>query len=178
MLTLDIQKGNFGFLPAAETILPNAAKAVKTARENQFTIIHVGLGFEPGHPEIGGLQSSFSMIKERGLFVKRSESAEFHPSLILPGDVVVYKQRVGTFSENSLHIILRSNGIEHLVLLGIATSGIVLSTLRRAYDLDFKCTVIKDACFDKDEEVHRVLTGKVFTAQANVLTTEEFVAGR
>ncbi len=60
------------------------------------------------------------------------------------------------------------------MLFGISTSGIVLSTLRQAFDLDFQCTVIKDACFDPDAEVHRVLTEKVFAAQARVMTADEF----
>jgi hypothetical protein len=34
--------------------------------------------------------------------------------------------------------------------------------------------VIKDACYDRDEEVHRVLTEKVFAAQATVITAQEF----
>jgi nicotinamidase-related amidase len=46
--------------------------------------------------------------------------------------------------------------------------------VRLAADLDFQCYVVKDACFDPDEEVHRVLTEKVFAAQAAVMTTKEF----
>ena len=93
-----------------------------------------------------------------------------------PEDLVVYKQRVGAFSENQLHLILRSRGIENLVLFGISTSGIALSTVRRAADLDYRCVVLQDACFDPDPEVHRVLIEKVFPAQANVLSVDAFVA--
>jgi nicotinamidase-related amidase len=173
-LTLDIQKGVFGFVPKAEAIVPNAVRAVKAARQKGFKIIHVGLGFEPGHPEIGSVQSTFATVKQNGIFVKGSESAQFHPSVQAEGDLVIYKQRVGGFSDNALEMVLRANGLTHLVLMGISTSGIVLSTLRRAYDLDFTSTVIEDACFDPDEEVHRVLTNKVFAAQAVVLTAREF----
>ena len=73
-------------------------------------------------------------------------------------------------------MILRAQGIENLVFFGISTSGITLSTIRRAFDLDFNCTVLKDACFDKDEEIHRVLTEKVFPNQASVLTVDAFIA--
>ena len=73
-------------------------------------------------------------------------------------------------------MILRSCGIENLVFFGISTSGIVLSTLRRAFDLDYRCVVLKDACFDADEEVHRVLTEKIFKAQATVVKVDEFIA--
>jgi nicotinamidase-related amidase len=80
------------------------------------------------------------------------------------------------FSENHPHMILRSRRIENLVFFGVSTSGIVLSTLRRAYDPDYYCAVLRDACFDADPEVHRVLTEKVFRAQATVQTVDEFIA--
>jgi nicotinamidase-related amidase len=176
LLTLDIQKGIFGFAPGAEAIIPNARRAVEFARAKQFQIIHVGLGFSEGHPEIPDTESRFLRAKQANLFVKGTPSAEFHDAIFHHGDLVVYKQRVGAFTENHLQLILRSRGIENLVFFGISTSGITLSTLRRASDLDYRCVVIKDACFDPDPEVHRVLTEKVFTAQAAVLTADAFIA--
>jgi nicotinamidase-related amidase len=176
LLTLDFQKGILGFAPDAEAVIPNASKAVAFARKKQFQIIHVGLGFSEGHPEIPNTESRFKRIKENNLFVKGTPSAEVHSSIARQEELVVYKQRVGAFSENHLHLILRACGIENLVFFGISTSGITLSTLRRAYDLDYRCIVLKDACFDADPEVHRVLTEKVFPAQATVLTVDEFVA--
>ena len=176
LLTLDFQKGILGFVPGAEAIIASAAKAVEFARKKQFQIIHVGLGFSPGHPEIPDTESRLQRVKQNNLFVMGTPSAEFHSSIACPEELVVYKQRVGAFSENQLHLILRSRGIENLVFFGISTSGIALSTLRRASDLDFRCVVLKDACFDPDPEVHRVLTEKIFPAQATVLTVDAFIA--
>ena len=176
LLTLDFQKGILGFAPGADAIIPHASKAVEFARRKQFQIIHVGLGFSEGHPEIPDTDSLFKRVKQNNLFVKGTPSTEFHSSIVRPEDLVVYKQRVGAFSENHLHMILRSRGIENLVFFGISTSGITLSTLRRAFDLDFRCVVLKDACFDADQEVHRVLTEKIFPSQATVLTVDAFMA--
>lgn len=177
-LTLDLQKGIFALVPDFERVMPAAAKAVAFARQNQFRIIHVGLGFFEGHPEIPDIESPFLRVKENNLFVKGTPSAEFHGDIFHPDDLVIYKQRVGAFSDNHLELVLRSRRIEHLVFFGIATSGIVLSTLRRAFDLDFRCVVLKDACLDSDEEVHRVLTEKVFPRQAWVAATDEFIAAQ
>ena len=177
-LTLDLQKGIFGLLPDSERVMPIAAKAVAFARQNQFRIIHVGLGFSIGHPEIPDFESPFLRVKQNNLFVKGTASAEFHGDIFHPDDLVIYKQRVGAFSDNHLEMVLRSRRIEHLVFFGIATSGIVLSTLRRAFDLDFRSVVLKDACLDSDEEVHRVLTEKIFPRQAWVATTDEFIAAQ
>ena len=176
VLTLDCQKGIFGFAPGSDAIIPNASKALEFSRKKQFQIIHVGLGFSEGHPEIPNTDSPLKRVKQNNLFVKGTPSADFHSSVAHSDELVVYKQRIGAFSENHLHLILRSRGIENLVLFGISTSGITLSTLRRAFDLDFRCVVIKDACFDADQEVHRVLTEKIFPTQATVLTVDAFIA--
>jgi nicotinamidase-related amidase len=176
LLTLDFQQGIFGFAPGAVAAVPAAAKAVEFARQRKIQIIHVGLGFEAGHPEIPDTNARFKMVKQNNMFVKGTPSAAFHEAIARPGELIVYKQRVGGFSENQLHLILRSLGIENLILFGISTSGITLSTLRRAFDLDYQCTVLKDACFDPDEEVHRVLTEKIFVAQATVMTVDAFIA--
>jgi nicotinamidase-related amidase len=61
------------------------------------------------------------------------------------------------------------------VLAGIATSGVVLSTLRHAADADYRIIVASDCCSDRDVEVHRVLLGKVFPRQAKVVTSEELL---
>ena len=77
-------------------------------------------------------------------------------------DVVVTRRRVSAFTGSDLEIILRAKNIDHLVLTGILTSGVVLSTFREAVDKDYILTVLSDLCADRDEEVHRVLTEKVF----------------
>jgi nicotinamidase-related amidase len=53
--------------------------------------------------------------------------------------------------------------------------GVVLSTVRWAADLDYQLLVIADACVDFDDEVHRVLTERVFPGQATVVTTKAFL---
>jgi len=86
----------------------------------------------------------------------------------------VTKLRVSAFAGSDLEVILRSRRIDTLVLSGIATSGVVLSTLRAAADMDYRLVVLSDACVDADPEVHRVLMEKIFPRQAEVLTVDEW----
>lgn len=72
-------------------------------------------------------------------------------------------------------VVLRSLDVDELVLTGIATSGVVLSTLRYAADQDFQLAILRDACADGDPEVHRVLVEKVFPRQAEVLMTGDWI---
>jgi nicotinamidase-related amidase len=60
------------------------------------------------------------------------------------------------------------------VLAGIATGGIVLSTALQAADLDYRLTVLSDACADPDPDLHNTLVGKVLSRRADVLTRGEW----
>jgi len=176
ILTLDLQSGILAMGEGYQSVIPNAAKIVDFARTKNYPIIHIGLGFSEGHPEVPVFESLFLRAKQNNLFVKNTPSAEFHRSIIQPGDMVIYKQRISAFTENHLNLTLRARGIENLVLFGVSTSGIVLATVVRAFDLDFKLTIIEDACFDADEEVHRILFEKVFAKRGTVISTNTFVA--
>ena len=92
-----------------------------------------------------------------------------------PDEPVIVKRRVSAFSGSDLDVLLRAADAGTLVLAGIATSGVVLSTLRQAADLDYRLIVLSDACADRDPEVHRVLLEKVFPRQALVTETDEWI---
>jgi nicotinamidase-related amidase len=64
---------------------------------------------------------------------------------------------------------LRAKNVDTLILTGIATSGVVLSTLRDAADRDYRLLVVEDLCQDSDVHVHDVLMRRVFPRQAAVV---------
>jgi nicotinamidase-related amidase len=160
--------------PALLERLGNAASA---ARGAGVSVIYVKIGFRKGYPEIGPRPSAiFAAIKEMGAFVD-GVSTEVNESIApQSGEIVVTRPRVSAFSGSDLDVVLRARGIDSLVLTGIATSGVVLSSLRQAADLDFDLTVLSDGCADPDEELHRVLIEKVFPSQARVLTVHEWIS--
>jgi nicotinamidase-related amidase len=86
----------------------------------------------------------------------------------------VHKNRVSAFAGNNLQQILAVQDVDHLVLAGIATGGIVLSTTLQAADLDYRVTVLSDACADHDPGLHDTLVTKVFNRRGDVLTTSEW----
>ena len=86
------------------------------------------------------------------------------------------KVRFGGFSTTDLYEQLRARGVKTIIISGIATRGVVLSTVRDAADKDLRIFVIKDLCLDADPEVHRVLTEKVMPAQAWVVTSDELLS--
>jgi nicotinamidase-related amidase len=63
--------------------------------------------------------------------------------------------------------------IEGLVLAGISTGGVVLSTALEALDMDYKVTILED-CVADEKELHEALI-KLFRKKATVLTAEQYI---
>jgi nicotinamidase-related amidase len=175
LVVMDVQTGILGMLPEGHSFVSNVAKAIASARENKIPVIFVVVGFRKGAPEISMNNKSFSAGKERFAVMNMADFMKVDAAVApLDGEVIVTKRRVSAFTGSDFEVVLRSKGITHLVLSGIATSGCVLSTLREAADKDYRLTVLADCCADGDEEVHRVLTTKIFPRQADVMTAEEW----
>ena len=157
-------------------LLDAVGLAAQRAREVQVPVVYVRVAFRDGAPEISPRNRTFSALAGAGGMSLDDPRTQIHPAVApQPGDVVVVKKRVSAFTGSDLEVVLRALQAESLVLCGIATSGVVLSTLRQAADLDYGLTVLRDGCTDADPEVHRVLLDKVFPRQAEVVTVDEWV---
>jgi len=179
LLVMDLQADILPRLgDKATPLLEQAARVIEAARKAHLAIIYVVVGFRPGYPEVSASNASFSAVTQSGRFIVTSPpGGDIAPAVrVEPGDVVVVKHRVSAFAGTDLDMILRARRLDTLVLLGIATSGVVLSTLRRAADADYSIIVVKDCCADADDEVHRVLMDKVFVRQATVVAADEVIA--
>jgi nicotinamidase-related amidase len=175
LLVMDMQAAIVAGLPGASEAVDNVAKAIAFARSINIPVIYVTVGFRAGFPEISPNNKSFTAFKDTLSGTKPEEFTAIEASLApQPGEVIITKRRISAFTGSDLEVILRAQGIQHIVLSGIATSGVVLSTLREAADKDYRITVLADCCADRDEEVHRVLVTKIFPRQASVLTAAEW----
>jgi len=93
----------------------------------------VRLGFQKGFPEISAGDKTFSSLRNKLNDTNLDVFMQIHPELeMVEGDIIVNKKRVSAFSGSDLEIILHAQSISHLVLTGIATSGVTLSTLHEA----------------------------------------------
>jgi nicotinamidase-related amidase len=175
LLIMDMQTGIVNRLSDSKGLLSNVVSAIDYARDKKIPVIYVVVGFRQGAPEISANNKGFTANKNIMSGANMEEWMKIHP-LIQPlaEEILVTKRRVSAFTGSDLEVVLRAAGIQHLVLTGIATSGVVLSTLREAADKDYRITVLADCCADADEEVHRVLTTKVFPRQADVFALEDW----
>lgn len=179
LLVIDYQNGTVGLaIKNNPGLLERASAVLQAAREVSLPIIYVAISFRAGYPEISSKPTTrvLAGIRASGGFLEGTPSAEIHAQVApQPEDIVVIKRRAGAFSTTDLAAILKAKGINCLILMGISTSGAVLSTVRWAADLDYEQIVVEDACGDFDEEVHRVLTQKVFPVQATVVQSQELI---
>jgi len=178
VLALDLQADIVGRVgEKAVSALEHAASVLAAARRARLPVIYVVVGFRPGYPELSKRNALFAAVAQAGRFISSTPVADIAlPVRPEDGDLVVVKHRVSAFTGTDLEMILRAKGIDTLVLFGISTSGVVLSTVRHAADADYRLVVVRDACADADEEVHRVLTEKVLARQATVTSASEVAA--
>ena len=175
LLLMDFQHGIVESIDAPQ-VIDAASRAATAAREAGIPVMFVRVGFRPGYPEVSEGNATFASVRQAGdAYTEGHPATQVHAALARrAGEPVIVKRRVSAFSGSDLDVLLRAAGADTLVLAGIATSGVVLSTVRQAADLDYRLIVLADACADRDEEVHRVLTGKVFPRQAVVTTAAEW----
>jgi nicotinamidase-related amidase len=159
------------FAADRDVLLAATAGAIAAARKNGLRVIYVVVGFRPGFPEINPRNQSFSAIKASG-----GIASDIHSQVAPTADeAIITKHRVSAFMGTDLDMILRANDIDTLVICGIATSGVVLSTLRHAADADYRLVVLRDCCSDLDKEVHACLLDKVFSRQATITDSASFI---
>lgn len=157
VLIMDFQQriiANVATEPVA--VVENAARALAGARAAGIPVIYV--------------------VHRGGPFAEYAPDVELHDGVApAAGELVITKVRPGPFSTTALDVTLRKMGRDNLVIMGVATSGCVLSSVRWAVDINYSFIVLSDACSDGDPEVHRVLTEKVYPRQGTVITTDQFL---
>jgi nicotinamidase-related amidase len=178
LLSMDLQTAIVSIYAKSHTdFLPRVASVLQTAREHAMTVMHVQVGFRPGFPEVSERNQLFGAIKTSPQWqrVFQGPAGAIHAEVAPVNDeIVVTKHRVNAFHGTDLDMILRAKQIDTLVLFGIATSGVVLSTLLDASDADYRLIVVKDCCIDTDAELHTCLVEKVFPRRATVVSADEF----
>src|SRR6201996_4734795 len=176
LLVMDYQNGIIGRLDDAEALLARVAHAIAVARQPGGHIGYGRVAFEDADLDAVPPASQFAgLVAQQGRAMHADDPATaVHESVAPePGDIGVRKTRVGAFSTTDLAEQLRARQIDTLVLAGISTSGVVLSTVRDAADRDYRVFVLADACADAAPGVHEFLTGKIFPRQAGVITTAD-----
>jgi nicotinamidase-related amidase len=180
LLAMDCQTGIVSvYAKPQEDFLSRASSVLMAARAVGMLVVQVQVGFRSGLPEVSRRNKLFGAIKASKPHQEffDGSSGAIHPTLgPHPADILLTKRRISAFVGTDLEMLLRANEIETIVLFGIATSGVVLSTLLEASDADYGLVVIADCCADLDLELHAALLERLFPTRAEVITAKDFVA--
>ena len=136
LLIIDIQNDYFPGgrmeLAGAEQAAENARKVLDYFRANKLPLVHI---------------QHIALQPTATFFLPDTQGAEMHP-LVAPvaGEIVFQKHYPSAFRETPLLEHLKAQGVTELVVVGMMTHMCVDTTVRAAFDLGFKCTVIHDAC--------------------------------
>jgi nicotinamidase-related amidase len=176
LLVMDYQPFIIGMLGDSESLLARVGEAIRIVRARGAQVGYVRVAFDDADYDKVPPHSQFApFLKAMGKgFHSDSPSTAVHGDIApQPGDIVVRKTRVGAFSTTDLDRQLKERGIVTLLLAGIATSGVVLSTVRDAADRDYQVFVVADASGDSDPDVHEFLIGKLFPSQAHIVNVAD-----
>ena len=148
----------------------------RAARQAGILICYSATVFRDGYPEISDRNKTFSQRKSSGQPAIDDPLKVIHPDVQpISGEIVAGKHRVNALFGTDLDMTLKANDIDTIVILGYATSGVVLSTTRYAADSDYRMFIVEDCCSDQDSEVHDFLTQKIFPRQTDVVRSDDAI---
>src|SRR5947207_2905136 len=173
---MDLQAGVVSVYVKDQSLISRVAQVIAGARAADVAIVYVKVGLRPGVPEAGPRNKFLSAIKSSPQHQRffQGESGAIHEG-IAPhaSDLIVTKSRIGAFAGTDLDLLLRVKDIDTLVLFGIATGGVVLSTTLQGIDLDYRVIVVKDCCADDDVDAHACVLDRLLARCAIVASAAD-----
>lgn len=175
LIIIDIQNDYFenGALPLVNPIQAsiNASKVLEHFRAKNLPIAHIQHVSPNGAP--------FMALDTNGV--------EIHENVKpLNGEKVFQKKYPNSFRETGLLDYLKENEVTEVVITGMMTHMCVDATTRAAFDFEYKCIVIDDACASRDleingktvkaEDVHNAFLAALAFFYAEIKNTEEFLS--
>lgn len=175
LLVMDFQPAALSGLGNSDVLIQNANAAIRHARTAGVQVVFVRIGLEDrDYVEIPPTNKAFTVVAENRWLHSDADATALDPALdVSPADVVIRKTRVGALHRTALDEELTNRGITTLILAGVHTSGVVLSTVRDAADRDFRLFLLSDAIADPSEEAHQALMQHVFPRQASIVTVAQ-----
>lgn len=134
-----------------------AALALGVARSHAMPVVHAGLRYAPGYPELGHAQHGLRAdIRRVESFPADGVGSEFVAPFVPERGEFVVSGRVGAsaFAGSNLDAHLRAQDVRRIYLAGFALHVCVAATAWAAQDLGYSVAVLEDAvsAFDAHQQ--------------------------
>jgi nicotinamidase-related amidase len=130
--------------PDGLVVLERINRLAAACRSAGVLVIHASIVVRPDGSNLG-IMAEFSQPVREGILNKGSESAALHKGLVVdPRDILLDKPRFGAFHGTDLELILRSHGIDTVIVSGVATNICCETTAREAAVRDFHVFFLSD----------------------------------
>lgn len=152
------------FLP--KDMLERANALTKAWRQTGRPVVFANFVLGPNYEFVSENNQLMMNIKKMGIF----REPTLAPGLEVSSSDLQYNcPRANVFYGTTLDKDLRAQGIDTLVMAGIASSGVLFSTVGWASDADYRLYIVRDCCFDPDPQAHEALFRTSFATRATIL---------
>ncbi len=118
-------------------------------------------------------------------FIPETSGSEIHSTVLpLPEEKIIMKNFPNSFRNTELDSFLRENEVTELVVCGAMSHMCIDTSVRAAFDLGYKCTVISDACATRNlsigtktveaTQVHLAFMAALNGTFAQVITSKQY----
>lgn len=162
---------------AERGVLTNAATAIDRARMAGVPVIYVVVGFSLDYAEWPARSPIFAEAKAEEKLVIGHWGTQIHDAVKpADGEQIVVKRRISPFYGTELDLVLRTRGIDTLLLTGVSTDLVVLAAARDAHDRDYAVQVLADATAAAERGLHEAALA-VIGRTATVTTVDAALPG-
>ncbi len=168
--------------PGGIALLDPINRLAEACRAAGIKVIHTLHVTRPDGSNMGTMGELIEPVRA-GYINEGSETAKLHPGVrVEPGDILLLKPRYGSFAGTDLDLILRSNGIDSIIITGICTNICCETTAREAAMRDYHVFFTSDGTETfpvGDLTVEQIKTATLTTlglAFAKIVSVEEIIA--
>jgi biuret amidohydrolase len=167
--------------PDGTAVLERINRLSDVCRKAGMLIVHTRGWMRPDGSNLGVMREIVPPFLI-DLYTEGADTAELHPSLLVgEDDVIVNKPRYGGFHGTDLEMVLRSRGVDTVIITGIATNICCETTAREAAERDFRVVFLSDGTATKDmndvpaADLQRATCASLGMVFAQIATVDETI---
>jgi ureidoacrylate peracid hydrolase len=181
LINVDLQNCFVEGAPSGLAIVDRVNQLAATCRQAGIVVIHTSHVLRPDGSNMGVLGEILPDVR-KGFLNRGSASAALHAGLVVDRcDLLVEKPRFGAFHGTDLELILRTRGIDTVIISGIKTNVCCDTTAREANARDFRVLFVSDATATagtvhaSETELQKATLATLGAVFAQVLTLDELM---